>query len=215
MHHIGYQTHHLPTGRYYIGIHSTEKIDDGYLGSGTEFLRAVRKHGRQEFRRHIVREFASRDEATEWERATVTAEVRDDPRSFNMKTGGGVAGLHSAETKRRMSVSQRARGPVPQELRDRISRTLTGRKLAPEHAAKCARNPLGNKHTPESLALMRAKQQARREAERAAGIYPGHPVEVHGVVYPNSARAAEAYKVNRSTVAKWIKTGRYGARRVQ
>ena len=92
MHHIGYQTFHKATGRYYIGIHSTDDLDDGYLGSGRAFRRAVRRHGRKAFTRHVVRIFETRAEAAEWERSVVTQAVADDPRSNGARSLASAPG---------------------------------------------------------------------------------------------------------------------------
>ena len=40
--HYLYKTTCLVTGRYYIGMHSTCNIDDGYMGSGSGFPKNVK-----------------------------------------------------------------------------------------------------------------------------------------------------------------------------
>ena len=35
--------------KYYFGVHSTEDINDGYMGSGTVLAKAYKKYGIQNF----------------------------------------------------------------------------------------------------------------------------------------------------------------------
>lgn len=44
VYYIIYKTTNLINGKTYIGRHKTIKIDDGYLGSGTIFLKALKKY---------------------------------------------------------------------------------------------------------------------------------------------------------------------------
>lgn len=43
--HFTYRTTCLVTGKWYVGMHSTANINDGYLGSGKILLRSVKKYG--------------------------------------------------------------------------------------------------------------------------------------------------------------------------
>lgn len=87
--HIGYLTLHIPSGRFYIGIHSTQKLDDGYLGSGADLIKAIRANGPDQFRRFDIARFDNRADASDWEAAVVTPEVVANPMSFNLIVGGG------------------------------------------------------------------------------------------------------------------------------
>ena len=44
--HFIYKTTNLLTGRYYIGMHSTDNLEDGYLGSGKRLRHSVNKYGK-------------------------------------------------------------------------------------------------------------------------------------------------------------------------
>lgn len=87
--HIGYLTLHLLSGRFYIGIHSTDNLEDGYLGSGVDLTKAISANGSDQFRRFDIARFDSRADASEWEAAVVTPEVVANPMSFNLIVGGG------------------------------------------------------------------------------------------------------------------------------
>ena len=217
MHHIGYQTHHLPTGRYYIGIHSTDDLDDGYLGSGRAFLRAVKKHGRDQFRRHLVKEFATRAEACEWETAVVTAEVVADPRSFNCKTGGGNGGRPGVEYKRKLRASARKgaahRGPWTDEQRARVSAALKGKPKSAETRQRMSAALAG--HTRNSTPEARAAQSARSAAwwacpSNRASVSAAY--EVDGVLVVGQRAAAAALGLPRTTFRTHLKEGRLAGR---
>lgn len=83
-----YKTTNILNSMYYIGMHRTDDLDDGYLGSGRELLKAMSKHGKASFIREIL-EFADTDsELIALEKAYVTKEVVKDENSYNMTTGG-------------------------------------------------------------------------------------------------------------------------------
>jgi hypothetical protein len=45
--HFIYKTTNLLNNKFYIGMHSTSNLKDGYLGSGTHLRYAIRKYGIQ------------------------------------------------------------------------------------------------------------------------------------------------------------------------
>ena len=46
-HHYIYKTTCSITGKYYIGMHSTSNLEDGYLGSGKRLWYSINKHGKE------------------------------------------------------------------------------------------------------------------------------------------------------------------------
>ncbi len=47
--HLLYRLTNRITGKYYIGVHSTNNINDGYFGSGVGIKAAIKKHGIEVF----------------------------------------------------------------------------------------------------------------------------------------------------------------------
>lgn len=83
-----YITINLINNKYYIGVHSTNKIEDNYLGSGKALKRSIKKHGREHFKKYIVRFFDNKQEMFEFESLVVDTNVIKDINSYNIVTGG-------------------------------------------------------------------------------------------------------------------------------
>ena len=86
--HFLYKTTNIKNGNYYLGMHSTSKLDDGYLGSGTRLRRSIRKHGKDKFKLEILKFFESREDLIIGEKNLITEEVLKDPKCMNLVFGG-------------------------------------------------------------------------------------------------------------------------------
>jgi hypothetical protein len=82
-----YRTTCLVNTHFYFGIHKTTDPDDEYLGSGTVFLRAVAKYGRENFKKEVLFIFENRVPACAKERELISG-VLGDPRCYNLAIGG-------------------------------------------------------------------------------------------------------------------------------
>jgi hypothetical protein len=85
--HFVYKTTNLATGKFYLGKHTTEVLDDGYLGSGVAITSAIKKYGKQNFRRDILVLCETEAEALEVERHCVSLRL-GDPMCYNLVPGG-------------------------------------------------------------------------------------------------------------------------------
>jgi hypothetical protein len=98
-----YKTTNLINNKTYIGIHHTEDIDDGYLGSGVALKKAIKKYGKENFTREILSHHDSFDELLEVEKELVNEEWVNNRNNYNLKTGGQSSGLLSEESKLKIS----------------------------------------------------------------------------------------------------------------
>jgi hypothetical protein len=49
-----YKTTNLINGKIYVGLHITNNLEDDYLGSGSQLKSAVKKYGKENFKREII-----------------------------------------------------------------------------------------------------------------------------------------------------------------
>jgi hypothetical protein len=85
---IIYKITNLVNNRYYIGRHSTNNLNDGYLGSGKAILNAIKKYGKENFKKEILAETDDSQKLWELESQIVNEQVVNDPLSYNMTYGG-------------------------------------------------------------------------------------------------------------------------------
>ena len=90
--HYLYKTTCLVTNRYYIGMHSTSNLDDGYMGSGKGLRYSIRKHGKENHIKEILEFFENRDLLIEAEKKAITPEMLTDKNCMNLKEGGSGGG---------------------------------------------------------------------------------------------------------------------------
>lgn len=86
--HYVYQTENLINGKTYIGRHSTDKLDDGYIGSGKMLKRAIKKYGKENFICTPMCYFDTYEESVEEEKFLVTKEYCKDINNYNIVEGG-------------------------------------------------------------------------------------------------------------------------------
>lgn len=89
--HFVYKTVNILNNKEYIGVHSTNDLDDGYLGSGKRLRIAIEKYGAENFKRMILEFFDTREEAFKREAELVTEEYRNRSDTYNLNLGGDVS----------------------------------------------------------------------------------------------------------------------------
>ena len=74
---------------FYYGVHSTDNLDDGYMGSGVRLHYAYKKYGIENFSKEILKFFDTREQANQYEAEIVTEELVKDNNCYNVILGGG------------------------------------------------------------------------------------------------------------------------------
>lgn len=84
------------SGKYYIGMHSTDDLDDGYFGSGRLLWKSIKKHGKGAHTKEILEYLPTREALRRREKEIVSEEIVSDEKCLNLKLGG-VGGLSTSE----------------------------------------------------------------------------------------------------------------------
>jgi len=132
--HVVYETICRVNGKRYIGVHSTDSLDDGYLGSGSRLKRDIRKFGRTEFTRQVLSHHTTRSEALQEEARLVDAAWLNRPDVYNLYVGGGSnprAGgtrVFSPEHREKLRLAQTGKkiGPMSEETKQKIGASNRG-----------------------------------------------------------------------------------------
>lgn len=112
---IVYKTTCLVNNKYYIGVHLERRKSDGYIGSGicsqgnaialknkgvkSAFLDSVLKYGYKNFKKEIIKEFETLEEAYYFEKQIVTKDLVNDNNCYNIKLGG-IGGINKNISKK-------------------------------------------------------------------------------------------------------------------
>lgn len=104
--HFTYKTTNTKTGRYYYGMHSTDNLEDGYLGSGKRLKYSIRKYGKDVHSREILEFFENRSTLIEAEKLIITLDEIAKRDCMNISKGG-CGGFRSESHRRKFIESAR------------------------------------------------------------------------------------------------------------
>lgn len=176
--HFIYMTTNVINDHLYIGKHSTNNPEDGYIGSGKDLEKAIKEFGLQAFVSRPIICALSEEYAYELEREIVTLEFAKRKDTYNRMPGGYGCSAgeahhmygknHSLETRMKMSQKQRDElhplyGTIhSEETKAKMSNAKKGKVASEETRQKMRennkgeKNPnYGNRYSEETLAKLR------------------------------------------------------------
>ena len=164
MHYYLYEIKNLLNDKIYVGVHQTDNLEDGYMGSGKLLKKAIEKYGINNFKKTILETFSSQEGMLKRDREVVDEKflLREDV--YNLKLGGegGFDWInssdipkmrgkkHSEETKKVISEKMTGRNCDHSWIKNRSSsqeesfkemcskggKALKGSSKSPEHKAR-------------------------------------------------------------------------------
>lgn len=169
-----YEITNLINGKNYIGQHITTDPNDNYMGGGVRIRAAIKKYGRENFKKEILLYAKNEAALNFFEKCLVTPEFISSSDNYNLKEGGGSKGFFSEETKKKMSEAQKGKKRNPEnyikawKTKLKNGTTGRGRKAAPrnpesyrkaqETKTRNGTTGRGRKLSPESI---RKRQETR------------------------------------------------------
>lgn len=86
--HYFYKITNKINNHYYYGVHNTDNLDDGYMGSGKRLKYAYEKYGIENFSKEILKFFETSKEAFQYESEIVTENLVRNEECYNLCVGG-------------------------------------------------------------------------------------------------------------------------------
>ena len=149
--------------KFYIGQHQTDNIDDNYFGSGYAIKRAIKKYGKENFKKEILAFANSQEELNELENSILNNHYQDDD-CYNLIAGGNHPGC-SEETRQKMS----------EIAKNRIVSEKT-KRIHSEQSKKMWKNP---EHKQKMSQMMKQRYQnieeRKKTGELSKEFYKNHP----------------------------------------
>ncbi len=97
-------------GHKYIGDHSTDDLDDNYLGSGIYLNRAKKKYGKANFKKEILEQFNTKEEAFNAQEKYIKKYNTLSPNGYNISPKGGHLSKNSLSKDTKIKISDSLSG---------------------------------------------------------------------------------------------------------
>ncbi len=196
--HYLYKTTCLVTGRYYIGMHSTNNLDDGYMGSGRRLRASIRKHGKENHVKEILEFFETRELLVEAEKEAITPGMVEDENCMNLMGGGegGYVNDNHYEMLREKASDWMSKKWEDDEFRG-MHLKLSGERMKQYHKEGRIRYNTftGKKHSDETKQKMAEKAKER----------VGKKNSQYGTCWITNG--GENKKINKEYLNQWLKNG--------
>lgn len=147
--HYIYKTTNVLTNKFYVGMHSTDDLEDGYIGSGKRLWYSIRKYGKENHKCEILEFLSSREELKNREAEIVNEELLSDSMCMNLKYGGEGGFLLTKEqfikrnSKCGLKNAEKIRNDPEHFQKFSESRKKTNKRVLPEQNRRL--NPERNK----------------------------------------------------------------------
>lgn len=83
-----YKIENKINGNFYYGVHKTDNLEDGYMGSGMRIGYAIKKYSVENFKKENLLFFETYNEALNYEAEVVNEELLIDSSCYNLTLGG-------------------------------------------------------------------------------------------------------------------------------
>lgn len=83
-----YKITNLINNKFYYGVHQTNNLQDGYMGSGKLLKKAYKKYGLCNFKKQILMFFQNSQQMYQYQNQIVNEQIVNDKRCYNLIVGG-------------------------------------------------------------------------------------------------------------------------------
>ena len=170
--HVLYKITNLLNDRFYIGIHSTRILNDGYFGSGKRIKCEIKKYGIQNFKKEFLAFFDDRKSLHLEERRIVNADLLKNELCLNLTIGGNGSFYVINSNPQLQFKASSASGKKTMENRkkDPLKMSLIAKKINAQRKINgtCSSFPSweGRTHKQETKQKISISLQGKQKAEK-------------------------------------------------
>jgi len=165
-----YEVTNLINGKNYIGQHITDNLEDGYLGSGKALKAAIKKYGRDNFKKEIL-VFANGSASLNFiEKCLIPLWWAELPTNYNMMEGGHNGARMTVEARNKISKSRTGKKLGPMSEAQRLAMSEQRRGKQPDHLAKLVKENhprTGKRHSEEPKKKMALAKLGKKMPPRS------------------------------------------------
>lgn len=168
--HYIYKTINLLNGNYYYGMHSTDNLEDGYMGSGKRLRRSINKHSVENHKVEIIEFLSDRKSLSKREKEIISLNEVSKKNCMNLMVGGN--GGSQLPEKQRNWILAGNKGYIDKmknndEFRKKITNRLILQTKENHKNGKYKYNNFTNKnHSDETKKLMSESHKIVSAGER-------------------------------------------------
>ena len=163
-----YKITNLIDSKIYIGAHSTQDLNDGYMGSGKYLRNAIKKYGIENFKKDILFIFDNKQEMFSKEAELVTEDFIATSNTYNIKPGGSGGNPGIVGAFKGMKHSESSKEKIRKSALSQVSTVEKRKKLSDNNWAK--RDPEAHRSHMRKIANRpRTTEHNRKVAEANLG----------------------------------------------
>ena len=183
--HYIYKITCIKNQRYYIGMHSTDNLNDCYMGGGKVIKNSVKRHGKDLHTKEILEYFDDRESLRLRESELVNCDLLKDPMCMNLQPGGGGGTISEKHLKDFCEAGNKV---FREKLKDESYREEFIEKTGPSREKALLKyNELyksgdlipnyfrGKKHSEESILKMKSADRTGIKNSQFGTVWISHP----------------------------------------
>ena len=211
--HFIYKTTNLINNKFYVGMHSTDNLEDGYFGSGKRLGYSIRKYGLENHRCEILEFLPSREELKKREAEVVNEEMLKHPLCMNLKFGGDGGWDHVNKDKEFLNGQVRLMNDTRAEkMKDLAFYEEFCNKCSDAQSRSEVRNKItagrtssGKSYNQCKVGSKHSEESKKKIGEKSSLLQSGTQNSQFGTCWINNGQ--EAKKVKKNELQVWLDKG--------
>ena len=204
-----YKITNIKTGKFYIGMHSTDNLNDGYMGGGKIIKNSIKKHGKENHTKEILEYYPTRKLLAEREEILVNVDLLNDPLCMNIQKGGEGAGFlnedHMKKCCKAGNNKFKEKLKDPEYKKEFINKTEESRKRATQSwIDKLQSGEINNK---TFLGKSHTESSKKSIGEKNSESQSGESNSQFGKIWVCKHDEKVSVKINNSQLEEYLKSG--------